>query len=560
LKIKAINSAFGLLICILLSGCLDGGGASPPPTLGTVNVSISDGAADDYDHVWVTIKAISFHTDPDIVWNINNSSWRTTTLAAPVTLDLASLTNGALNQVFSGIQIPVGTYTQIRLFMAGSEDVLTASAQAAGLNFNDQVDYTDLSVTPNVVHHVPLELAYPTQGIQLIGSFKVTAANSLNLALDFDLEHDLVTFAHNSENYFTLMPNLSYFDLDQAGAIVGNVNPAQLCSTVVLSTCGYNLVVKAEILSLDGSRHLDTRATRVNADGSFSLYPLPSGTNYDVLIRGRNIETLLIKGVPAPLDSLPGSGATSLSTSNAPLQLTINNSEYFANFNASLTPSSGYAVFQQTLPTSGNSYEVPYEVRWGNTNPYNGILQTPLALSSGPLHVASYTAGTTLAFSNITSQEGLGNYVVASRGLPLDYYNTSTSTVNVNNPGSTNTILTPLLVYPPSPMLNVSQGTVTGSITQTMGLYNKGYLVLTRFTNIVNTVDISAALNANMGTYSVTLPAGNISTFVPGAYYYAYLRVWNSSQPKATLKIIPLNSMIDLRNTSTITGLNIILP
>jgi hypothetical protein len=242
------------------------------------------------------------------------------------------------------------------------------------------------------------------------------------------------------------------------------------------------------------------------------------------------------------------------------MQLTLNNSEYFANFNASLTPASGYAIFQETLPNSGNSFEVPYEVRWGNTNPYTGILQTPLALSSGQLHVASYTAGTKLAFSNVTPQEGLGNYFVATRGLPLAYYNTSISSVNVNYPGSTNTILTPLLVYPPSPMLNVSQGTVTGSITQTMGLYNRGYLVLSRFTNVVNTVDISAALNANTGTYSVTLPAGNISTLVPGAYYYGYLRVWNSSQPKATLNIIPLNNMIDLRNTSIITGLNIILP
>jgi hypothetical protein len=183
-----------------------------------------------------------------------------------------------------------------------------------------------------------------------------------------------------------------------------------------------------------------------------------------------------------------------------------------------------------------------------------------MALSSGQLHVASYTAGTTLAFSNVTPQEGLGNYVVASRALPLTYYNTSISTVNVNYPGTTNTISTPLLVYPPSSMLNVSQGTVTGSITQTMGLYNSGYLVLSRFTNIVNTVDISAALNANVGTYSVTLPAGNISTLVPGAYYYGYLRVWNSSQPKATLKIIPISSMVDLRNTNTITGLNFILP
>ncbi len=560
MKIKAIILAFELLICVLLTGCLDSGGASPSASLGTVNVSITDGPGENYDHVWVTIKAISFHSDPNIVWSSSNASWRTTTLPTPVTLDLANLTNGAVNQVFSGMQLPVGTYTQLRLFLAGFDDALTASALAAGLAYNDQVDYTDLSVSPNVAHHVPLEVAYPTQGIQLTGSFAVTTANSLNLALDFDLEHDLVTFAHNSEIYFTMKPSLRYFDLDQSGAIVGNLNPAQLCTSVVSSTCGYNLIVKAEILSGDGSRHIDTRSTRVQSDGSFSLYPLPSGTNYDVLIRGRNIETMLIKGVPAPINSIPGNGATILSTTRAPMQLNFNNSEYFANFNASLMPTSGYAIFQETLPNSGNSFEVPYEVRWGNTNPYTGIMLTPMALSSGPLHLASYLAGTPLAFSNVTPQEGLGNYVVAANGLPLTYYNVSTSTVNVMYPGTTNTLATPLLFYPPSPMLNVTQGTVTGSITQTMGLYNSGYLVFSRFTNIVNSVDISSSLIANTGTYSVTLPAGNLSTTVPGAYYYGYLRVWNSSQPKTTLKIIPFNSMIDLRNTNSISGFNIILP
>jgi hypothetical protein len=560
MKIKALILAFVIFSCFLLAGCLDGGGVNPTTARGSVNVSITDGPGDDYDHVWITIKSIAFHTDPNVVWNINNTTWQTIVLPAPVTLDLANLTNGALNQVFSGIQLPVGTYKQIRLFLAGFDDPLTSSALASSLTYNDQVDYTDLTVSPGVPHHVPLEIAYPIQGIQLNGTFNVTTANSLNLALDFDLEHDLVAFAHNSENYFTMKPNLRYFDLDHSGAIVGNVNPAQLCISAVASTCGYNLIVKAEILSADNSRHIDTRSTKVKSDGSFSLYPLPEGTSYDVVIRGRNIETMLIKGVTAPVSSTPGNGATKLSTSISPLQLTINNLEYFANFNGAMSPTSGYAIFQNTLPNAGNAIEVPYEIRWGNTNPYTGILQTPMALSSGQLHVANYIEGTTLAFSTVTPQEGLGNYIVATNGLPLDYYSLSTTNVNVNYPRSTNTISTPLRFTPPSPMLTVAQGTVSGSITQTMGTYNSGYLVISRFANIVDTIDISTKLAANSGTYSVYLPAGSTSAPVPGAYYYGYLRVWNSSQPKTTMKIIPINSMIDLRTTSTITGLNITLP
>ena len=264
-----------------MAGC-----GSGTPATGAANVSLTDGPGDDYDHVWITVKAISFHTNANQVWSSADASWQTTTLSAPVTLDLASLANGVLDPVFTGINLPVGSYKQIRLFLAGYDDALTISAQNATLTFNDQVDYTDATST---VHHVPLEIAYPVQGIQLNGTFSVATGSTLNLAVDFDLEHDLVRFIHGTEYYFTMKPNLRYFDLDQSGAITGNVDSTKLCATpTILTGCAYNMIVKAEILSADGTRHFSIRATKVKADGSFALCPLPSGVSYDVLIRGRN--------------------------------------------------------------------------------------------------------------------------------------------------------------------------------------------------------------------------------------------------------------------------------
>jgi hypothetical protein len=565
MKYNSILAATGILIIHLLTGCLGGGTSNSNTAQGIVNVSITDGPGDDYDHVWVTIKAISFHTDPNIAWNINNPAWQTTTLPAPVTLDLANLSNGSLNQVFSGMSLSVGSYKQIRIFLAGFDDTLTSSAQSASLSYNDQVDYTDYSVTPNVVHHVPLEIAYPIQGIQLNGTFTVTTASTLDLGIDFDLEHDLVPFVHSTgtlttENYYTLKPNLRYFDLNQSGAITGYVDTTHLCTTAVASNCGYNLIAKAEILSADGSRHIDTRATRVQSDGSFTLFPLPSGTKYDVLIRGRNIETMLVKTVTAPVASRPSSGAAVLSTVATPISLTINSSEYFAKFSTPLMPTSGYAAFQQTLPNSGSTSEVPYEIRWSNTNPYTGTLQIPIALSSGQLHVANYISGNTLSFSNVIPQELTGSFTVSTNGLPLVYYTMSTG-ITVSAPVTPNTITTPLTFTPSTPSLtsSVYAGTVSGNINQTIpGYYNKGYLVISRFANIVDTLDISGYL-ATSGTYSVTLPAGTPSAPVPGAYYYGYLRVWNNAHPVSTMKVIPINSMIDLRNTNSISGLNIML-
>ncbi len=550
-----VNIAAIAIFSFLLAAC-SGGGSSSSPSTGVVNASLTDGPGDDYDHVWVTVKAISFHTDPNAVWSSTDATWQTTTLAVPVTLDLANLTNGGLNQVFSGMRLPAGTYRQIRLFLAGFDDTLTASASADSLLYNDQVDYTDSS---NVAHHVPLEIAYPVQGIQLNGTFNVAEGSTLNLAIDFDLEHDLVPFLHGTQNYYTMKPNLRYFDLNQAGAIIGNVNSSQLCATSVASTCAYNMIVKAEILSADGSRHLDTRATRVASDGSFVLYPLPSGASYDVLIRGRNVETMLVKGVTAPVNSTPTSGAAVLSTSALPIQLTINSAEFYANFSTALTPStSGYAVFQETLPST----TVPYEVRWGNTNPYTGLLQIPMALSTGQIHVASYTSGAALSFSSETPSEGLGGYSVATSSLPLVYYNLSSPIVISGNSG-TNTVVSPLLFSPPSATMisGVTAGTVSGNITQTTsGTYNTGYLVMSRFANIIDTINISSTLAANSGAFSVTLPAGTSSALVPGAYYYGYLRVWNSASPATTMRVYPITTMIDLRSANTVTGLSVTVP
>lgn len=541
----------------LMAGCGGGGesGSAATTPTGVVNVTLTDGPGDDYDHVWITVKAISFHTDSNIAWNRNDASWQTTTLPEPVTLDMASLTNGALNQVFTGMNLPVGSYRQIRLFLAGFDDPLTSSANAAALVYNDQIDYTDASG----VHHVPLEIAYPTQGIQLNGNFDVTEGSTLNLAVDFDLEHDLARFKHGTEFHFTMKPNLRYFDLNQSGAIIGQVDPAQLCKASLSVSCAYNLIVKAEILSADGTRHFDTRGTTLKSDGSFALYPLPSGASYDVLIRGRNTETMLIKGVVVPAGSTPSSGAAVLSTAATPIQLSLNSSEYFANFSSPLSPTSGYAVFQQTLP---GATEVPYEVRWRNTNPFTGLLEGAVALAYGPVHVADHTPGTALTFSSVTPQEGDGGYSVVTRGLPHAYYDLSSPVVLPVQP-TTATADAPHLFTPPTPALssNVVAGTVSGNISQTTpGNYDKGYLVLARFANIVDTIDISATLVAGSGSYSATLPAGTTGARVPGAYYYAYLRVWNSAHPKSTTRVFPVNGMIDMRTTNTVTGMNITLP
>ena len=314
-----------LATLLALGACGGGGGsgsAMPTPN-GVANVQITDGPGDEFQHVWVTITSLAFHTSADQVWSASDATWITKTLPAPVTLDLASLNNGTLNStLFAGLSLPQGTYRQIRFFFDGAEAPLDASALAtvdsngAALQWNDQVEYLAPGTTQ--ASESPLEIAYPTQGIQLQGSFTVGAGAALNLAVDFDLERMIVPFNHDGQTYFTMRPNLQYFDLSQSAAITGTIDPTHLCPSAAATlaqapACAFNIVVKAETLAADGSRHVVARETMADpVTGRFTLYPLATKdaggkaiAAYDVLIRGRNLETMIVTSVPVTSGTSP---------------------------------------------------------------------------------------------------------------------------------------------------------------------------------------------------------------------------------------------------------------
>jgi hypothetical protein len=562
---------------LLVTGCGGGGGGgsstTPPPAnpTGMVNVQVTDGPSDEFQHVWVTVSAIAFHTDPNAAWSTSDAVWQKTTLPAPVTLDLSTLNNGALNALFSGMNLPVGTYRQIRFFFDGADASLDASALAtkdstgAALQWNDQVEYLDGS-NGWAITESPLEIAYPTQGIQLVGTFSVTAGSTLNLAVDFDLEHIIVPFNHGGQTYFTMRPNLYYFDMSQVGAITGTVNPAQLCQTpaaqeAATPTCAFNLIVKAELLTADGSRHHVVRETTVDPlTGNFTLYPLAtkdsSGNpiaSYDVLIRGREMETLLVTGVPVTAGTAPGGTGSASPTSlqSTDIVPTINNGEYTAQFATALAPlTSGYAIFQQTLPGRG---AVPYEVRWRNTDPFTGFFRNPIPLqgATSSIHLAPYNGGNTLAFSAVTPQESAGAFTVSENEVA--YYGLSTGAVMLAPSSGTSQTFVPGV---PALLGGVQAGTVGVNLSFSgINVDNHCELVIARFAAIIDTYDCSALLsNTTPAAFTLTgIPAGSPATPVPGAYYYAYVRLWSTSSPKLTRRIVPLPGFIDLRTSSTST-------
>ena len=560
-----------LASAIFLAACGAGGSGGFVST-GTVNVQLADGPGDEFQHVWVTVTSIAFHTSPDQVWSATDATWVTFPLPAPVTIDLTTLNNGVLNTtLFAGLKLPVGSYRQIRFFFDGAEATLDASALATSdsngtpLQWNDQVEY--LSGTGAAVE-APLEIAYPTQGMQLLGAFNVTVGSTLSLAVDFDLEHMIVPFNHDGLTNFTMRPNLQYYDMSKVGAITGSVSPTRLCQAIGAEitqspSCAFNLVVKAELLLADGSRHAVARETMVDsATGSFTLYPLATQdangnpiAAYDVVIRGRNMETMLVTNVPVITGTAPGARGTAAPTvlQATPITPTINTGEYTAQFASALAPlTSGYAIFEQTLPVVS---AVPYEIRWRNTDPFTGEFRNPIPLqgASSMLHVASYNGGSALAFTSEAPQEGQGAFTVAANEVV--YYSLGQGTVM---PAPT-TVSTQTFTIAHTPYLanGVASGTVNVNLSfSNISVDNNCEFVLARFATVVDTYNCSSLLSTNHGFNSGTISLTGVGAGLPGAVYYAYVRLWETGSGTTTRRIVPLAGFIDLRTqtTQTING------
>src|SRR6185437_12423418 len=120
---------------------------------------------------WLTFQEVWFNTSATA--SPEDSSWKRFTLSAPITLDLATLTSGSLQQIATGVKVPAGTYSQLRLIPVDSSAALAASASAAGAKYNAEADYTDPSGN---AQQAPLELLNPDKGIGVSTTLTVKAS------------------------------------------------------------------------------------------------------------------------------------------------------------------------------------------------------------------------------------------------------------------------------------------------------------------------------------------------------------------------------------------------
>jgi Domain of unknown function (DUF4382) len=550
------------------------------------DVSVNGNAPAKYSHVWVTAQEVWFNSSGSA--GPDDGGWVKFSLSTPATVDLVTVTGGNLGSLVTGLRLTPGTYSQLRLIPVDAAAALTSSAQTAGARYNSEADYVDASGT---THQLPLELLNPDQGIGISGSFKVpigdlgtaltavsstgssSSGNGLTVsattgsassgsgtrtafAINLDGGHDLTPFTYGTtgtaNNGILLSSHARAYDLSTVGAIEGQLTLTNL--TGISGSSGLPAIrVSAESLSADGTRHVVVNSTAVQADGSFLLYPLATSASspaeYDVVIHGPGIATLIIKAVQVTL-ATGASGATPTNTASnnsainpvsvgtlIPRAATF----YTTNLhNTAPLPAGARIGFYQTLSGSG---EKPYLIEASPIDPFNQVFADDQALSAGTVDSGTFAAGgTSITLVSAAPAEGAGTYLVAASAPS---YEDGALTAKVSKPSAGVTTAVTL----PELSLTLASGTTSGaiaaSVTQTTaGRYDRGELLVSHDGTLIATAALDAALRSPAGA---TLSLSGVPAGTPAALYYVTVRAWNSSDPTGSLHRQFYPAALDLR-------------
>lgn len=452
-----LTLALCCLLPLALQGC--GGGAGSTGTSGSTGggtvsatgqfiLAYSGGSIPGVKHAWVTVTKVVLNADIDKTWVQGDTTWKVVTLGLPVTIDLAAANGYIVGSQTGGVSVPVGTYNQIRLILAGHDATLESSASAKGLAYNAQVEYENGAI-------VPIELPSLLTGFRLDRGVQISSSSGSTtiiggLTAHIDLDRNLVRFdggyqhASSPVDAVTLrMRSYSTRSGADAGVIWGQIDPNKLCSSVVAAPCASDVSVtlygRSRALSSSGTvlfddglfpRMANLYTVRVDPlvvsgvlqaeSGVFIMGPLlPDGSDentYDLVIRGRGMRTMVIQDVDvkptldkfltesangvsvigtyvgATWDATSGS-TTSTYRSYIQPQLIGSDVESEATLSSAQSPANSRIMLGMRLASrTGEGAVLPYEFISANTDPFTGLLRKPLPLPRGNPLVASYAS------------------------------------------------------------------------------------------------------------------------------------------------------------------------
>jgi hypothetical protein len=501
------------------------------------DVGTTGAAPADATHMYVTVDEVSFASAADTAPE-STTGWIRKTLSHPVVIDLASLEPGSLVTLANNLSIPAGSYLQMHLGLVDSSASLVSAARSAGLDYNAQVDVVDSS---GKVTTAALELAVPGEGLTFPISLSLSGRSSSSsssssgsggstssnttLAVTVDGARDLVAYDYGSRTGYMLSPTTSVGDEKDSGAITGSVDAGKL------ATSHGPITVSAESLDDSSTHHVIVQRRLVDADGSFTIYPLPASKQgsrtYDLVITCADADTVIVRDAPAT------AGAVSLSSPVQPTPIVLSPAQKVyvdVGTQSPAIPAGARVEFYQTLPGGG---EVPYLIDGTAVDPLTRQLpDDAFALAGGSIVVGTYAAGGDIAFKTVTPAEGTGGYVVGTSGL---YRADTLASDSVVVSGTSSR---PTVVPAPYPTIVAGgrAGTLTVSLQAPTSRFDSGLLLASVGNRIVEAADVGTLLAKGGGLVILSnLPAG--STLVPttGVPYRVSLRAWNSRNAAGTL-------------------------
>ena len=351
----------GLLLTAVIAGCgSDGGGSTPPGTLG---VSMTDAPACGFDAVNVTVSKVRVHQSGSA--DDKAAGWTDITLNPSRKINLLDLNDPTLAPNFAlenlgETPLEAGHYTQLRLVLAPN---------SSGSPFANSV------ILSGVLGEIALDTPSAVQsGIKLIHQFTVGSGQRVDLLLDFDACHSVVQTGNGK---YKLKPVIKVIPFVLNG-IEGFVNTALLNSHVVVSAQVNGNIVRATVPN--------------TVTGKFFLAHL-TPTNHDVVITADAHATAVVSGVP-----VPDSTTTIISTNTEPISLGGSTTHSIGGTVTLDPPTNEETVFVAAKQTLNN----------GPTVTVKSLRATPLAT----VQTGDFSYGLTLP----TGAPSLGSY---STGLPL---------------------------------------------------------------------------------------------------------------------------------------------
>jgi hypothetical protein len=275
-----------LIAAFLAAGCGSSSNGTQP---GIVNLTVSDpptcaAPSGPFSHVFVTVTDVKIHTSSaagandsgfiDLTPNLKNS---------PQQVDLLgqASTECFLATLGSKIEIPAGSFQQIRIFLASDGASITNNrcASAPGNAANCVVLTSDGSVHG-------LQLASEAQsGLKIPsgqiagGAFTIASGQTKDLDIDFNACASIVATGNGQ---FILKPVLHAGEVGVSSAINGSVVDSATGKPVV----GGTTVVALEQKDAAGVDRV-IMSTLTDANGNFVLCPVPTGT-FDLVIAAVN--------------------------------------------------------------------------------------------------------------------------------------------------------------------------------------------------------------------------------------------------------------------------------